>query len=225
MPGAAFELVIYDLDGTLIDSKLDLAHAVNATRAHMRMGPLDHEIIYSYVGNGAPVLMRRAIGPDATEAQVQAALEYFLAYYREHKLDYTQLYPGVPEALESIRATGVKQAVLTNKPVNISRSILEGLGVSEYFFRVYGGNSFEQKKPHPAGVDALLEESGARRERAVMVGDSFVDVQTARNARIVCVGCTWGFQPESLVTHPPDWMIEHMNELPAIVQTLSDAIM
>lgn len=213
----AFDLIIYDLDGTLIDSKLDLAHAVNATRAHMHMGPLEHEIIYSYVGNGAPVLMRRALGPDASEAEVQTALEFFLTYYRDHKLDYTHLYPGVQDALDRIKASGLRQAVLTNKPVNISRAILDGLGVGEYFFRVYGGNSFEQKKPHPMGIDTLLEESGAARERAVMVGDSAVDIQTARNARVSCVGCTWGFQPESLVTHPPDWLIERMTELPEIV--------
>ena len=223
MPAAAFDLVIYDLDGTLIDSKLDLAHAVNATRAHMGRGPLDHEIIYSYVGNGAPVLLRRALGPDASEGEVQAALEFFLAYYRDHKLDYTRLYAGVHEALESIRGAGIQQAVLTNKPVNISRAILDGLGASKYFFRVYGGNSFEQKKPNPVGVDALLEEAGARRERAVMVGDSAVDIQTARNAGIACVGCTWGFQPESLLTNPPDWIIENMTELPPIVQS-PDAI-
>lgn len=224
MSKTAFELVIYDLDGTLIDSKLDLAHSVNATRAHMGLGPLDHEVIYSYVGNGAPVLMRRAMGPEASDAQVQTALEFFLAWYRDHKLDYTQLYPGVQDALDALQSSGVKQAVLTNKPVNISRAILVGLGVSRYFFQIYGGNSFEQKKPHPAGIDALLTESGVRREQTMMVGDSSVDIQTARNARVACVGCTWGFQPESLVTDPPDWMIESMTELPALVAPDVNAI-
>ena len=215
---AAFDLVIFDLDGTLIDSKLDLAHAVNATRAHMGMGPLDHELIYSYVGNGAPVLMRRALGPEASDLDVQRALEFFLAYYREHKLDFTTLYPGVLGALEELRSAEVRMAVLTNKPVNISKAILDGLAVGRFFFQVYGGNSFEQKKPHPMGVDALLAESDVARDRAVMVGDSSVDIQTARNASIAAVGCTWGFQPESLVTHPPDWLIENMSELPAVIR-------
>lgn len=214
----SFDLVIFDLDGTLIDSKLDLAHAVNATRAHMGMGPLDHEVIYSYVGNGAPVLIRRALGPELPDIEVQRALAYFLAYYREHKLDFTTLYPGVVDALDELRAAEVRMAVLTNKPVNISKAILEGLSVGPYFFQVYGGNSFEQKKPHPMGVDALLEEAGISRERAMMVGDSSVDIQTARNASIAAVGCTWGFQPESLVTHPPDWLIENMGELPGVVR-------
>lgn len=214
---ASFDLVIFDLDGTLIDSKLDLAHAVNATRAHMHLGPLEHEIIYSYVGNGAPVLIRRALGSAAPEADVQRALEYFLTYYRDHKLDNTTLYPGVTQALQQIAAAGVRQAVLTNKPVNISRAIVDGLGVGEHFFRVYGGNSFEQKKPDPIGIDMLLEEAQVPRERAMMVGDSAVDIQTARNARVAAVGCTWGFQPESIVTHPPDRIIENMAELPQIV--------
>src|SRR4051794_35235737 len=98
------KLLIFDLDGTLIDSKLDLAHSVNATRAHMGMEPLPHELIYSYVGNGAPVLMRRSLGPEASEDDVQKALEFFMAYYREHMLDYTTLYPGVVETLDQLLA-------------------------------------------------------------------------------------------------------------------------
>ena len=150
------DLVIFDLDGTLIDSKLDLAHAVNATRRFMGQTPLEHDLVYSYVGNGAPVLIRRTLGPEATEEDVARALEYFLAYYRDHKLDYTVLYPGVAETLDALDAEGVRMAVLTNKPVRISNAILEGLGVAPRFFRVFGGNSFDQKKPHPVGVETLI---------------------------------------------------------------------
>jgi phosphoglycolate phosphatase len=214
---AAYDLVVFDLDGTLIDSKLDLVHAVNATRAHMGLGPLDHELIASYVGNGAPVLIRRAVGAEASEHEVQQALEYFLGYYRDHPLDHTRLYPGVQEALTGLQSGGAALAVLTNKPVRISGVILEGLGVASSFFRVYGGNSFEQKKPHPVGLEALLEEAKVPKSRAVMVGDSSVDILTARNAGIAAVGCTWGFQPETLVTVPPDYLIEDMRELLAIV--------
>ena len=207
------DLVIFDLDGTLVDSKLDLAHAVNATRAHMGLSPLDHELIYSYVGNGAPVLMRRAMGPDAPDAEVDRALEFFLAYYREHMLDYTVLYPGVRETLQKLDNGKRRLAVLTNKPVRISVGILDGLGVGGHFFRVYGGNSFEQKKPHPIGVETLLLESGARKERALMVGDSAVDIRTARNAGISSCGVTYGFQPETLQTEPPDFLIERMDQI------------
>src|SRR6476620_1198799 len=165
------DLFIFDLDGTLIDSKLDLVHAVNATRVHMGETPLADELIFSYVGNGAPVLIRRAF-PGATQEQLAIALQYFLDYYRDHMLDYTVLYPGVRETLEKLDNGKRRLAVLTNKPVRISGAILDGLGVGKHFFRVYGGNSFEQKKPHPIGIETLLRETGVRKECTVMVGDS-----------------------------------------------------
>ena len=207
------ELLIFDLDGTLIDSKLDLAHAVNATRAHMTMSPLDHERVYSYVGNGAPVLIRRALGEQATEGEVQEALEFFLEYYREHYLDYTTLYPGVKQALDRLRAAGKRLAVLTNKPVRISRAILDGLGVGGHFFQVYGGNSFDFKKPNPIGVKALMQEAGVSADQTLMVGDSSVDIQTAVNAGIPSCGVTYGFQPETLADPAPDRMVDRMEEL------------
>lgn len=206
-------LLIFDLDGTLIDSKLDLAVAVNAARAHMGLAPLENDRVYSYVGDGAPVLMRRALGPDASDEEVQRSLEFFLSYYRDHKLVYTTLYPGVAETLDQLQDRGFKMAVLTNKPVGISQAILDGLGVGDRFFRVYGGGSFEQKKPDPAGVEKLLAEVGVGRDEALMVGDSGVDVRTARNAGIRCCGVTYGFQPETLVTEPPDMLIDRFEEL------------
>ena len=207
------ELLIFDLDGTLIDSKLDLAHAVNATRVHMGMAALDHERVYSYVGNGAPVLIRRAMGEQAGESEVQEALEFFLEYYREHYLDYTVLYPGVRESLDRLRDAGKRMAVLTNKPVRISKAIIDGLGVSGHFFQVYGGNSFDFRKPHPIGVEALERESGIARADTLMIGDSSVDVQTARNAGIACAGMTYGFQPETLADPAPDRLFDSMPEL------------
>jgi phosphoglycolate phosphatase len=207
------DLIIFDLDGTLIDSRLDLAHSVNATRKHMGLAPLDNDRVYSYVGNGAPVLIRRAIGEQASEAEVAAALEFFLQYYSEHKLDYTTLYPGVREALERLRAAGKKMAVLTNKPVRVSRAIVEGLGTGSYFFQVYGGNSFDFKKPHPIGVHTLMREASAAADRTLIVGDSSVDVETARNAGVKVYGVTYGFQPESLEETPPDWKADRMEEV------------
>lgn len=214
------DLLIFDLDGTLVDSKQDLANAVNATRGHMGLGPIDDGRISSYVGEGATVLMRRALGREASEADIAKALEFFLAYYSEHKLDHTRPYPGVPEALERLRRAGVRMAVLTNKPVRVSQAILEGLGLAEYFARVYGGNSFEQKKPHPMGVDRLLAELGVEPEQAMMVGDSAVDIRTARNAGIKACGVSYGFQPETLAEEPPDLRVDRLEEL---AETVVDA--
>jgi len=206
-------LLIFDLDGTLIDSKLDLVHSVNAARALMNLEPISEALVSSYVGNGAPVLMRRALGPEASDADVARALEYFLGYYHAHMLDNTRLYPGVREALDRLLAGETKMAVLTNKPVRISRMIVAGLGLEKHFFQVYGGNSFEQKKPDPVGIEALLGESGAARERTMMVGDSYVDIRTARNARVRACGVLYGFQPETFVEEPPDLVIDNMLQL------------
>ena len=205
-------LLIFDLDGTLIDSKLDLAHSVNAARAYLGMPPIAHELVYSYVGNGAPILIRRALGPGATEDEVTRALDFFIRHYAQHCLDYTVLYPSVQEALNRFRACGIPMAVLTNKPVKISNHIVRGLGLENHFFRVYGGNSFEQKKPHPAGIEALLAESGERREDTFMVGDSAVDIFTARNAQVRSCGVTYGFQPESLEQAQPDITVDDLQK-------------
>jgi phosphoglycolate phosphatase len=207
------DLLIFDLDGTLIDSKRDLALSVNATRAHLGMGPLDIGKISSYVGNGAPVLIRRALGEQATDALVEEGLEFFLEYYREHTLDSTRLYPGVKESLDRLRAAGKRLAVLTNKPVAPSRGIVEGLGVSGHFFQIYGGNSFVFKKPNPIGVEKLMAEAGVDRGHTLMVGDSGVDVETARNAGVQACGVTYGFAPETLSNPAPDLLVDRMEEL------------
>lgn len=208
-------LLIFDLDGTLIDSRLDLANAVNATRDRMGKPPLPHEVIFSYVGNGAPVLVQRAMGPDATDEEVEAALQFFLVYYKEHALDYTVLYPGVRESLERLHSAGLQLAVLTNKPVGVTRSIMDRLALSDKMFRMYGGNSFEQKKPHPVGIDTLRKEAQASAEDTWMIGDSWVDIQTARNAGVASCGVTYGFQPESLVEFPPDVLVDRIEDFAA----------
>ena len=206
-------LLIFDLDGTLIDSKRDLVNSVNASRAHLGLPPLAEETVSSYVGNGAPVLIQRSLGPDASKSDVKKALDYFLQYYRDHMVDHTVLYPGVRESLDRFQAAGMRLAVLTNKPVRISEAICEALGVGGHFFRIYGGNSFEQKKPHPVGIDKLIEESGADREQTWMVGDSDVDIRTARNARVKACGVTYGLRPESLASDPPDLLVDRMEQL------------
>jgi phosphoglycolate phosphatase len=159
------------------------------------------------------MLVRRALGAEVSDADVQRALEYFMAHYAEHKLDYTRAYPGIPEALAQLHAGGVRMAVLTNKPVRVSGGIIEGLGLGKYFERVYGGNSFDKKKPDPVGVDTLRADLGVARERTLFVGDSSVDVRTARNAGVKVCGVTYGFQPESFEADPPDMMVNRPEEL------------
>jgi phosphoglycolate phosphatase len=218
IPAPDLKLLIFDLDGTLVDSRLDLANSVNAMLRHYKKPELPNEVIGSYIGNGAPMLVRRSLGDPDDETFVQEALLYFLSYYREHKLDTTYVYDGIFHALDAIVAnrngnSPVKMAVLSNKPVVPSRGIVESLGLGKYFFQVYGGNSFHTKKPDPAGVAALLEEAGARAEETAIIGDSDVDVITARNAGIYSVGVTYGLAPHTLDDAPPDVLVDHPREL------------
>ena len=207
--------LIFDLDGTLIDSKLDLALAVNAARRHMRLEALPHEQIFGYVGHGAPTLIRRSLGEQATDKMVELALRYFLEYYGGHMLDNTVTYPGVREGLSML--AGRPMAVLTNKPVRFSEKILEGLGIATYFRYVYGGNSFERKKPDPMGVEALLRDFQVAPRQAVIVGDSEVDVQTARNAGTWAIGVTYGLGSAQLADCPPDLLVDSLTELPGVL--------
>ncbi|HZD95625.1 MAG TPA: HAD-IA family hydrolase [Candidatus Sulfotelmatobacter sp.] len=223
IPGHTAKLLIFDLDGTLIDSRQDLANSVNAMLRHFHRPELPEEVIASYIGNGAPMLVRRSLGDPDDENFVQDALLYFMAWYREHKLDHTYVYEGIRESLDSIyqsrNGQPVKMAVLSNKPVGPSRAIVEALGLGQYFFQIYGGNSFHTKKPDPAGVQALLEEAGARPEETVIIGDSDVDVLTARNAEIYSVGVTYGLAPHTLEDAPPDVLIDKPHELAAVLGT------
>ena len=214
----SIKLVIFDLDGTLIDSRLDLVHSVNAALRHIHRPELPEDVIASYVGDGAPILIQRALGGEAVEeALVRKGLEFFLSYYREHKLDHTTVYDGVREALAAIQRSGNgvprKLAVLTNKPVNPSRAIVDALGLAPYFDQVYGGNSFATKKPEPEGALKLLSEAGVRPEHAAIIGDSHVDVRTGRNAGLWTVAVTYGFAPHTLEVEEPDVTVDTPQEL------------
>lgn len=223
------KLVIFDLDGTLIDSRLDLVHSVNAALRHIGRPPLPDDVIASYVGDGAPILIQRALGGERVdEAVVRRGLQFFLSYYREHKLDHTTVYAGIQESLRSIqnsihagnpnpaqRSNGAprQMAVLSNKPVVPSRAIVEALGLGQFFTQVYGGNSFATKKPDPEGARKLLEEYGVTGEETVIVGDSHVDVKTGRNAGLWTIGVSYGFAPHTLEAQPPDVLVDTPYEL------------
>ncbi len=208
--------LIFDLDGTLIDSKQDLIHSVNAMLQEMGRAKLDQETISGYIGHGAPLLVSRALG-GAKEEDMQRALQFFLAHYEEHKLDTTCAYPGVAETLAEIHRKPLPMAVLTNKPVRISVRILESLGLAEHFRAIYGGNSFETKKPDPLGANRLLAEFGTSPRQTWLVGDSEVDVQTARNANTIAVAVNYGFGIHDRTRHPADIYLDKITDLVPLV--------
>ena len=224
-------LLVFDLDGTLIDSRIDLVHSINATLQHFGKQPLTDHIIAGYIGDGASALVRRALehkegngtlSGSLEESTLDEALFWFLAYYRVHKLDFTHLYPGVLEALTTIRERHplLPMAVLTNKPVGPSRAICAGLGLERFFFANYGGDSFAAKKPDPRGLLRLIAEASEMGEaitpvETVLIGDSHVDVETARAAGARSLGCTFGLSPDTLAAARADDTVDHASDWPS----------
>jgi phosphoglycolate phosphatase len=208
-------LLIFDLDGTLIDSKTDLVLSVNAMREHMGLTRLEPEVVVSYVGQGVTILIRRALGDGASDEEVTRARAIFLDDYRCHLLDNTVPYPGVCEALETLRDRTM--AVLTNKDVDLSREILIGLGLRPYFSAIYGDRSFPQRKPDPAGVIKLMQDAGTSAWQTMVVGDSDTDVLTGRNAGVWTCGVTYGFGAQTLEVVPPDVLLGDLRELADLV--------
>ncbi len=230
-------LLVFDLDGTLIDSSLDLCNSVNAALQQVHKPSLPNALIASYIGDGAAMLVRRALGdpgdldalhPSDGDELFRRTFEFFLNYYREHKLDNTRCYDGVIEALLQIRTRhpDLPMAVLTNKPVKPSREICSALGIAPFFFQNYGGNSFETKKPDPTGLLTLIEEASSMLvggltaaaltpEEVVMIGDSDVDVLTARRCGVRSLGCTFGLAPAALAAAEPDATVDHPSAWPA----------
>jgi phosphoglycolate phosphatase len=209
-------VLIFDLDGTLVDSKKDLSASVNHVRLTFGLPQLTEREIAGYIGDGAQMLIRRALGPEVSDADVQSGLQLFLSYYREHMLDQSVLYPGAAEVLE--RLQDFQLAVLTNKPIRFSRIMLEGLGVLRHFAAVYGGNSFERKKPDPIGIFQILSDTSGRPEHTWMIGDSAVDVLTGRNAGVKTCGVSWGYATETFERTPPDALIDRFEQLEPLVR-------
>ena len=216
-------LIIFDLDGTLIDSREDLIQSVNAMLRHLKRSELPGELIASYVGDGVAMLVRRALGNVQDESLINIAHEYFISYYREHKLDHTRVYEGIPQALQTIcglqNGLRRKVIVLSNKPVNPARAIVEALGLGEFCTQVYGGNSFPTKKPDPEGAKSILLENEVAPEEAMIVGDSSIDIITGKNAGLWTCGVTYGFAPHALESTSPDVVVDSPFELGQLFET------
>jgi len=208
---SGFRLLVFDLDGTLVDSKVDLANSVNYALDAFGFPALPHPVIYSFVGDGATTLIRRALGGEGN-GRLPAVLDLFLDHYREHLLDTTLPYPGVVESLRE-RSGDYEMAVLTNKPLDMSRTILAGLSLERYFVEVVGGDSFENKKPHPEGLLHILRARGVPPKDTLMVGDSRNDVLTGRQAGVATCGVTYGLGTPGFSEAPPDFTVGRFPDL------------
>ena len=216
-PGPVYRHVSFDLDGTLVDSRADLAAAVNHVLGELGRPALPSDQLQGFVGEGARRLVERALGAAAPAALVEDALARFLDRYGQHLLDTTRPYPGVPAMLEALGTWGVALSVLTNKPERMSRAILDGLGLARHFVAVVGGDSLPTRKPDPAGVAHLLSLGGTSRDEMLLVGDSGIDVRTARAAGIAFCGVAWGLSPDRMRAEAPERVIDDPADLLHVV--------
>lgn len=212
------DLFLFDLDGTLIDSKKDIASSVHYTMDVLGLPPIDDETIYSFVGNGVTPLIQKSVETSIGSAEggekitFEKALAIFKKHYDEHCLDTTQPFPGILDVLRHFKKT--PKVVITNKSQGFSEKILDGLGLTSLFKGLYGSDTEFPKKPDPAVVHHLLQRFKARPEATVIVGDSRIDMETGRNAGILTCGVTYGFRPrEELEEAGSDYLIERPTDL------------
>jgi phosphoglycolate phosphatase len=212
-----YRLVHFDLDGTLLDTRADLTDATNHVRRSFGLDPLAPEAVQRLVGHGARVLVERALGPERADLHDQG-VRRLLEWYGAHCLDRTHPYPGLVEAIDALAVDGVRFTVLTNKPEALTRKILRGLDLERRFIGVVGGDTFPERKPDPRGAEHLRAIAGAECGDCLLVGDSSVDVATARAARIDCCGALWGFDPEGVRAAKPDHLVSTARELVPLVR-------
>jgi phosphoglycolate phosphatase len=193
---------------------------LNRTLGRLRPGtpPLPLERVRSFIGEGARVLVARGLAAAGLPDSPDLALALYLEEYRGCLLETTRPYPGAVEALD--RLAGHTLAVLTNKPGDMSRGVLEGLGLAGRFLRIYGGGDLPERKPHPLGLERLMQEAHVPAARTVLVGDSAIDVRTARAAGVPVVGVRYGFDPNGFEAEPPDRLVDDAAAVVEAVEAL-----
>lgn len=196
------QLLIFDLDGTLADTRADLTTGINLMRAHYGLSPIGVEIVESYVGDGIRKLVERSL--QGVDVSIDEALALDKKFYAEHMLDETVLYPGVADGLKKLAEAGHVLAVLSNKPGDPSRVILNHLGVGNLFFRIIGGGDVPNLKPAPDGIVALMEESGVKSSNVWMLGDHHTDLEVAHNAGVKSGFVTYG------IGHPGEFTADQV---------------
>lgn len=205
------DLIIFDLDGTLIDSLDDLACATNHMLRSMGRTEASREQVRGYVGQGARRLVERAM-PDATPEELEEGLARFLVYNEEHIVDRTRLYPGAEETLAALRDAGTILTVVSNKNVALCSKVLKTLGADGYFACIIGADSLAERKPSPEPLLKVLRDFEVAPERAAIVGDSINDIAAGKAAAVATVGCTFGYGDRDEIADA-DYLIDSVPEL------------
>ncbi|MEE8423741.1 MAG: HAD-IA family hydrolase [Thermodesulfobacteriota bacterium] len=209
------EFMIFDLDGTLIDSKVDIANALNLIMEEFGYGPFSLKEVVSFIGGGVRNLIRKAMGTQRRELE-DRAYDAFLEYYSNHLLDNTILYPSVKDLLKSLN--GKKKAVITNKPEDLSIRVLDGLNIRSHFSLVLGGDSLKLKKPFPEPLLKAMMEVNAESEKTIMIGDSPIDIEAGKRAGVATCGVTYGYSSrEELEEAGADIVIDNLIDLKKVV--------
>jgi phosphoglycolate phosphatase len=217
---AATVLAVFDLDGTLIDSRRDLADSANVMLAGYGARPLDEEHITSMVGCGAATLVKRVMTAADVDAPLEEGLARFLAAYDERLTQYTRPYVGIPDLLDELRSRPVAMALLTNKPLAQSVRILDVFGLSKYFQWVIGGDGPWPRKPEPDGLRFLMHQATAGPSETVLVGDSTIDLQTSRNAGVRICLARYGFGFADLAVKDlrgDEWLVDTPAEIAGVL--------
>lgn len=215
-------LIAFDLDGTLVDSAPDLATAVDRMLMELGSSPAGEDNVRGWVGNGAAVLVKRALAGSADPtlvAQVDdalhmQALQHFRHFYQEENGRLTRLYPGVVDVLQVLADLGIPLAVITNKPLNFTLPLLQQTGIDHFFQQVIGGECLPHRKPHPLPLLHVCEQTGVPPTQALMVGDSRNDVEAAQAAGFISAALTYGYNHgEPVAACNPDWLLDDFREL------------
>lgn len=205
------DLIIFDLDGTLIDSLDDLTNATNHMLLSLGRSAVTRDQVRGYVGQGARRLVEKAL-PAATADEIERGLVLFLAYNEKHIVDQTSLYPGARETLTALREAGLTLAVVSNKNVALCTKVLTTLGADGFFACVIGADSLAERKPAPQPLLKVLRDLGVPPERAIMVGDSINDIAAGQAAGMATIGCTFGYGDLAEI-EDADFMIDSLPEL------------
>ena len=211
-----FDLIVFDLDGTLVETREDLARSVNHALEAEGLPSHPMETVVRFVGDGALKLVQRSIGAGFSDETCQKVLAGFLEHYLGHCTDHAECYPGAIEVLPMLAPA--RLCVLTNKPIEPTLKILDKLSLSSHFESVIGGDGALGRKPNPAAILSLIKESKTTPERTLLVGDTSVDVLTARNCGCKVAGVQFGFRPGDFINYPPDYLLGSFLDLPGLLQ-------